>query len=217
MLINLNPLKKVKVPEKEVQSMKLIDIDEKSPYYYKLSKTQKQISNLLNDYDDSHVEDIRGNYLEVCKTKINFKDDYNMKILQRPNYKGPVKLNLMEEKKMPYGKYKGKDIDDLPEEYVEKVLIRSKLYLTNSKFRKIMQQSKFGDLIKQLNLKKMKSKILYQKQNLVEEGLKKELKKELKELLKVNHPLKKLYIIFLLIIVGTVNDSVLYGKCLREK
>ena len=137
--------------------MKLIEIDEDSPYYYKLSKTQKQISNLLNDYDN-HVEDIRGNYLEVCKTKINFKDDYNMKILQYPNYRNAVKLNLMEEKKMPYGKYKGKDIDDLPEDYVKKVLIRSKLYLTNSRFRKIIQKSKFGDLIKKLNAEKALSK-----------------------------------------------------------
>ena len=107
-----------KKSRKEVQSKKLIEIDEDSPYYYKLSKTQKQISNLLNDYDN-HVEDIRGNYLEVCKTKINFKDDYNMKILQYPNYKNTIKLNLMEEKKMPYGKYKGKDIDDLTDKQLE--------------------------------------------------------------------------------------------------
>ena len=63
------------------------------------SKTQKQISNLLNDYDN-HVEEIRGNYLEICKTKINLKDDYNMKILQYPNYKNVIKKNMIEENAM---------------------------------------------------------------------------------------------------------------------
>ena len=31
---------------------------------------------------------------------------------------------------MPYGKYKGENIDDLPEEYVEEGRKSSKLYLT---------------------------------------------------------------------------------------
>ena len=150
------PLKKGKKGRKEVQSKKLIEIDEDSPYYYKLSKTQKQISNLLNNYDN-YVEDIRGNYLEICKTKINIKEDYNMKILQYPDYRNTIKLNLMEENRMPYGKHKGELIDDLPEDYIRYV-IKSKLYLTNSRFRKIMQKSKYKELIKQLNKEKVKTK-----------------------------------------------------------
>ena len=118
--IYLNHLKKVKVIVKKVQSMKLKDIDKESPYFYKLSKTQQQISNLINDYDN-YVDDIRDNYLEICKTKIKKDNKYSFKILQYPTYKNKVKLKLLEQDRMPFGKYKGDYINDLPEKYIKEI------------------------------------------------------------------------------------------------
>ena len=150
------PLKKGKGNRKVVQFKLLKDIDKESPYFYKLSKTQQQISNLINDYDN-YVDDIRDNYLEICKTKIKKDDKYNFKILQYPTYKNTVKLKLLEQDRMPFGKYKGEFINELPEKYIKK-FIKSKLYYTKKSVRKALQKSKHKSLIKKLNLEKLKLK-----------------------------------------------------------
>ena len=142
--------------KKAVQFKLLKDIDKKSPYFYKLSKTQQQISNLINDYDN-HVEDIRGNYLEICKTKMSYDKKHNFKILQYPNYTNKIILNLLKENKMPFGKHKGELIDDLSEEYIE-IFIKSKLYSTSKKVRKSLQNSIHKKLIRKLNRERIRSK-----------------------------------------------------------
>ena len=134
----------------------LKDIDNKSPYFYKLSKTQQQISNLLNDYDN-YIDDIRDNYLEICKTKLSEEGKFNYKILQYPDFKNKISLNLLEENKMPFGKYKGELIDDLDDDYIEK-FIKTKLYLTSKRIRKSLNKSKHKKLIRKLNRKKIQSK-----------------------------------------------------------
>ncbi len=150
------PLKKGNESRKEVQFKLLKDIDNKSPYFYKLSKTQQQISNLLNDYDN-YIDDIRDNYLEICKTKLSEEGKFNYKILQYPDFKNKISLNLLEENKMPFGKYKGELIDDLDDDYIEK-FIKTKLYLTSKRIRKSLNKSKHKKLIRKLNRKKIQSK-----------------------------------------------------------
>ena len=150
------PLQRISKGKKKAAKFKLLkDIDKDSPYFYKLSKTQQQISNLINDYDN-HVEDIRGNYLEICKTKIKTDEKYNFKILQYPNYGNKIKINLLNENIMPFGKHKGTPIDDLPEKYI-KYFVKTKLYLTNRKVRKTFHKSKHKNLIQKLNKDKIKS------------------------------------------------------------
>ena len=146
-----------------MENQLLKDIDKKSPYFYKLSKTQQQISNLINDYDN-HVEDIRGNYLEICKTKMSIDKKHNFKILQYPNYTNKIILNLLKEKKMPFGKHKGELIDDLSEEYIE-IFIKSKLYSTNKRVRKSLQNSIHKKLIRKLNRERIRSKKKSNKSN----------------------------------------------------
>ena len=150
------PLKQGKENRNDIQFKLLKDIDKKSPYFYKLSKTQQQISNLINDYDN-YVEDIKDNYLEICRTKISEDGKYNYKILKYPEVKNKIALNLLEENKMPFGKHKGELINDLSEDYIEK-FIKTKLYLTNKKIRKSLQKSKHKKLIKKLNRRKLRSK-----------------------------------------------------------
>tara|TARA_B100001094_G_scaffold212242_1_gene206203 strand:+ start:728 stop:2875 length:2148 start_codon:yes stop_codon:yes gene_type:complete len=114
-------------PKENIQYKLLKDIKKGNKIYKKLSKSQKLITNLINDYDNN-ITKIKDNYLQICRDKI--KDDfgnydYNFKIINYPNHTTKPendKNKLLKENKFPYGKFKGKQIKDLDKEYIKKVI-----------------------------------------------------------------------------------------------
>ena len=115
------------IPKENIQYKYLKEIKKGDKLYKKLSKSQKLITNLINDYD-KHSQKIKGDYLQNCREKIKNKDgeyDYNFKIINYPNYQTAPeneKNNLLEKGKFPYGKNKGKLIKDLDDEYIQKII-----------------------------------------------------------------------------------------------
>ena len=156
------PLKQGKGNRKEVQFKLLKDIKKDGPYWYKLSKSQQQISNLLNDYDNN-VEKIRNNYLQLCRGKLvnqHGEYNYNFKILEYPNFKDVSQRNkeeFLKQNKYPFGKNKGKNIDELDESFI-KFVVNSSIYKNNKDLRKVLNKSKHKSLIIRLNKKKLESK-----------------------------------------------------------
>ena len=119
-------------PKEKVQFKYLKDIRKGTNVYKRLSKSQKQITNLINDYEKSSTK-IKDKYLQICKGKLKNKYgdyDYDYKILTYPNYidiSEYRKKKYLKENKYPFGKQKGKLIKDLEKDFIES-LIQTDLY-----------------------------------------------------------------------------------------
>ena len=126
-------------PKDNIQYKYLKDITKKDNIYRRLSKSQKQITDLINNYD-SVVSSIKDNYLSICrdKTKDKYnKTNYNFKIVKYKNYKTKSrnKINtFLNKDKYPYGKNKGKSIKKLDKDFIKK-LVKSDHYLNDKKLR----------------------------------------------------------------------------------
>ncbi len=134
-------------PKEKLQFKYLKDITKNDKHYRRLSKSQKQITDLINDFD-KNVDKIKDNYLLVCRDKIKdrYGDlNYDFKIIKYKNYKtkSENKVNqLLNKDKYPYGKNKGKSIKNLDKSFIQK-LVKSDHYLNNKKLRsKIMKHHK---------------------------------------------------------------------------
>ena len=119
-------------PKDGMQFKLLKDIQKGDKLYKRLSKSQKQITNLINDYDKS-VKKIKDNYLQVCREKVKdrYNDyNYNFKIINYDNYQTKVenKNNKMLEKELfPFGEMKGKKIKNIDETFI-KSFVKSNSY-----------------------------------------------------------------------------------------
>jgi len=149
--------------ESRGKQYKLIkNITKKDRSYKKLSLSQKYISDLINDFDNSSKK-IKDKYLQVCKTKLKGKGnyDYDFTILKYPDHKDisdSDKIRLLRENKMPFGKHKGTPIKDLEKDYI-KWFITSIAYKKEKDIRKVFQEF-HKDLIKDVNKQKTKKKSL---------------------------------------------------------
>ena len=137
------------------QFMLLKDIKKGSKYYSRLSKTQQQISDLINDYDKS-AEKIRDKYLQICKgrTKNKYgKYEYDYRILEYPDYIDKSKSifnKYLSNKQYPFGKFKGVKVDKIPEDYIKYIVTETNVYKNNEGLRKMVNESKHSEFIKKL-------------------------------------------------------------------
>lgn len=135
-----------------IQYKYLKDIKKGDDLYKRLSKSQKQISQLINNYDNS-VKKIKDNYLQVCREKIKDKYgeyNYNFKIIDYENYKtkSENKMNRkLEDEKFPFGEMKGKKIKDLDPEFV-KTFTKTNAFRKNKSLRDLFIKY-HKDIIKQ--------------------------------------------------------------------
>ena len=131
-------------PKADIQFKYLKDINKNDTIYRRLSNSQKQITDLINDYD-KHVHKIKDNYLMICREKIRDKNDklnYDFQIVKYKNYKtkSENKINtLLNKDKYPYGKNKGKSIKKLDKDFIKK-LVKSNHYLKNKTLRNKIQK-----------------------------------------------------------------------------
>ena len=131
-------------PKDKIQFKLLKDIKKGDSLYRRLSKSQKQITNLINDYDKS-VKEIKDNYLQACREKVKDKYNdynYNFKIINYDDYQTEPenKINkLLEKGKFPFGEMKGKKIKDLENDFILS-FIKSNAYRKNAKLRNLIIQ-----------------------------------------------------------------------------
>ena len=107
------------IPNKDVQFKLLKDIKKGDTLYRKLSKSQKQITDLINNYEKTVLK-VKDNYLQICK-KYKGDDDYNYKIITYDNYttQHDNKVNTFIKKdKFPFGEKKGTPIRQLKKEFI---------------------------------------------------------------------------------------------------
>ena len=141
----------------DIQFKYLKDIKKGERFYRQLSKSQKQISNLINDFDKS-VKKIKDKYLQICRGKMKNKHgeyDYDYQILTYPDHIDQSehrKNKYLKQNKYPFGKNKGKLIQKLDNEFIRS-LIKTKMYKTEKGLReKILEFHK--DYILSLQKKK---------------------------------------------------------------
>jgi thiol-disulfide isomerase/thioredoxin len=128
------------------------DIKRGSTVYKRLTMSQKYICNLIQDYD-KFAPEIKDKYTSVCKTKLF--DRYgnyvvNFAITTYPGVKDIYEKEetmLLEEKLMPYGKFKGSPIADMDKKDI-KDFFKTKEFKQNPKVRKVFRKSTFGELMK---------------------------------------------------------------------
>ena len=131
-------------PKNNTQFKLLKDIQKGDIIYKRLSKSQKQITDLINNYEKTKKK-IEDNYLQICRDKVKDKYNdynYNFKIINYDNYqtKSENKMNrLLNDEKFPFGEMKGKKIKDLEDDFVRR-FIKSNAYRKNKKLRDIMIQ-----------------------------------------------------------------------------
>ena len=129
-------------PKQNLQFKYLKDIKKGDDLYKRLSKSQKQVSELINNYDKS-VKKIKDNYLQVCRDKVKDKDNqynYNYQIIEYENYqtKSQNKMDdFLDDEKFPFGEMKGKEIKELEEEFVLS-FIKSNAYRKNKPLRDLI-------------------------------------------------------------------------------
>tara|TARA_Y100001935_G_scaffold200908_1_gene169265 strand:- start:4145 stop:6289 length:2145 start_codon:yes stop_codon:yes gene_type:complete len=129
-------------PKDKIQYKYLKDIKKGDSLYRRLSKSQKQITDLINNYDKS-VKKIKDNYLQVCREKIKDKYNqynYNFKIIEYEDYqtKSENKMeDFLDDEKFPFGEMKGKQIKDLDEDFVHS-FIKSNAYRKNKTLRDLL-------------------------------------------------------------------------------
>ena len=129
-------------PKDGLQSKLLKDIQKGDKFYRRLSKSQKQITDLINNYDKSKKK-IQNNYLQICREKVKDKNnnyDYNFKIINYDDYqaKPENKINkLLKDEQFPFGEMKGKKIKDLEDDFIRS-FTKSNAYRKNKKLREII-------------------------------------------------------------------------------
>jgi uncharacterized protein (DUF3820 family) len=128
------------------------DIKKGDTVYKRLSMSQKYICNLLNDYE-KFAPKIKDKFTSICKTKLF--DRYgnyvvNLAMINYPDVKDIYKTEetlLLKEKRMPFGKFKGKLIDEMDEKYM-KSFVQMKGFMQNPKIRNVFRKTKFRGLLK---------------------------------------------------------------------
>ena len=138
-------------PKQNIQFKYLKDIKKGDDLYKRLSKSQKQISELINNYDKSVIK-IKDNYLQVCRDKVTDKYNqynYNFQIIEYDNYqtKSENKMEeFLDDEKFPFGEMKGKEIKELDDDFVLD-FIKSNAYRKNKQLRDMILKY-HKDLIK---------------------------------------------------------------------
>ena len=137
---------------KEHQFLHFKDIKKGSSIYKRLSMSQKYICNLIQDYD-KFMPEIKDKYTSICKTKMfdrygNY--NVNLAMVTYPDVKDiydKEETLLLKEKLMPFGKFKGKPINDMEDSYM-KEFMKMKGFTQNPTVRKAFRKTKFRDLMK---------------------------------------------------------------------
>ncbi len=128
------------------------DIKKGTSIYNRLSMSQKYICNLIQDYDKFKPE-IQDKYTSICKTKMFDRyGDYNVNyaMVTYPGVKDiydKEETVLLKNKLMPFGKFKGKPINDMEDSYM-KEFMKMKGFSQNPKVRQVFRKTKFRDLMK---------------------------------------------------------------------
>ena len=137
---------------KEHQYLYFKDIKKGSSIYKRLSMSQKYICNLIQDYE-TFMPQIKDKYTSICKTKMfdrygNYNVNFTM--VTYPGVKDIYEKEetiLLENKLMPFGKFKGKPINDMEDSYM-KEFMNMKGFKQNKKIRQHFRKTKFRDLMK---------------------------------------------------------------------
>ena len=135
-------------PKENMQYKLLKNFEKDTKIYDKLSLSQQYICNLLNK-DKQTEKELKDKYLQICSSKkIGDADpsEYNMKIIEYPDhivrYQHKQKL-LMDEGKVPLGKYKGKKVKDLKQKDINAIK-DSEEYALNKVLRSFINNQKGG-------------------------------------------------------------------------
>ena len=137
---------------KEHEFLFFKDIKKGSAIYKRLTQSQKYICNLIQNYD-KFVPQIKDKYTSICKTKlVDRYGDYvvNFAMVTYPGVKDIYEKEetmLLEQKRMPFGKFKGKLINDMEENDI-KAFMKMKSFKQNPVVRKAFRKTKFKDLMK---------------------------------------------------------------------
>jgi len=134
------------------QFLKFKDIKKGSPVYKRLTMSQKYISNLIQDYD-KFAHTIKDKLTSICKTKMF--DRYgnysvNFAIINYPGVNDiyeKEEVLLLKGKRMPFGKFKGKLINDMEDQYM-KDFMNMKSFKHNKQVRQAFRKTKFRVLMK---------------------------------------------------------------------
>ncbi len=137
---------------KDHQFLHFKDIKLNSSIYKRLSMSQKYICNLLQDYTKFSPQ-IKDKYTSICKTKhFDRYGNYvvNNAIITYPGIKDIHEKEeelLLKEGLMPFGKFKGKPINDMDETYMKK-FFTMKGFTQNKLIRNKFRKGKFKSLLK---------------------------------------------------------------------
>ena len=142
-------------PEKKIPYKTIKEIKKGDKYYKKLSWSQKLITNLLNDFEKTK-KTTKDNYLSICKSKTLDKYGeyiFDYQILDYPDFtdvSSNIFNKMLSEFKMPYGKYKGKYLDDVPEDYIKDLISRENFGKNKNDpvFIKTLKKTKHRHIIK---------------------------------------------------------------------
>jgi len=134
------------------QFLKFKDIKKGSSVYKRLTMSQKYICNLIQDYE-KFAPQINDKFTSICKEKMF--DRYgnysvNFAIVNYPGVKDIHKKEetlLLKKKLMPFGKFKGKPINDMKDSYM-KEFVNMKGFKQNKQIRQSFRKTKFKNLMK---------------------------------------------------------------------
>ena len=119
------------------------DVKKGDGVYNKIYKSQKQIADLINDYEKNKMQ-VEGKYLQICRGRLkDYKGElnYNFKILEYPNHldkAGYETKKLVKQNKYPLGINKGKHIKDLDKEFIERI-IKTNVYKNKEHMKKLLE------------------------------------------------------------------------------
>jgi len=146
-------------PKENLQFKLLKNFDKDTKLYDKLSLSQQYICNLLNN-DKQTEKGLKDKYLQICSSrKIGDANpsEYNMKIIEYPDhivrYQHKQKL-LMNEGKVPLGKYKGKKVEDLKKKDIDAIKV-SEEYAINKVLRSFINKQSGGRIRTRRRTKKV--------------------------------------------------------------
>ena len=131
------------------------DVKKGDGVYNKMSKSQKQIADLINDYDKNKKK-IEGKYLQICRGRLkDYKGEfsYDFKILEYPDHldkAGYEIKKLLKKNQYPLGVNKGKPIKDLDKDFIKKI-IKTNVYKNKDIKNKLLEFH--GDYIESLKSK----------------------------------------------------------------
>ena len=161
-------------PKNDVQFKYLKDIKKGDDIYKRLSKSQKQITNLINEYE-KYVDKIKNNYLQVCRDKVKDKYgeyNYNFKIIEYQDYdtKSEKKINnFLKKEQFPFGEMKGEEIKKLDDDFVIKIS-KSNVFRKNKILRDLLIKY-HKDIIKEksggISQKSKKSRTIKKKKHIL--------------------------------------------------